>query len=136
MRQLNKVQPMQITSNKGKVVSKMPILKSRDVDQSYEHKLWWVDIEERTDGRFCVVTYAQLFSVQDRKITGEQVRRYETDVQATLDRAEDCARTRYKQKQTSAKGYEHFKDRDETSDLDFDIGIINTFLKKYGGTIS
>jgi hypothetical protein len=118
------------------IVKKYDILTSNDVehDHGHHHKLWWLDIEKLPNGRYQVVTYAQLFRVnlRDKLIEGDNIRRYECGTPfSSLQQAETSAANRISKKKTDYKGYSFFKRREEI-EINVSQDIINEFLKKYG----
>jgi len=119
----------------SKTVKRLPVLRSHKVetDAGHDHKLWWIDIVQHTDGRFQVLSRAQIFSVnlRDKLIEGEEIRTYELENVDSLDRAEHAASLRYAKKKSNYKGYVEFKQREEF-ETNLHQDIINEFLKKYG----
>jgi hypothetical protein len=120
------------------IIRRFPIYKSRVVDDGalHDHKLWWADIIQTPDGRYQLITYAQLFAInlKDKIIEGEQIRRYECGTFLTLDNAEAKYKQKLRVKLSDRKGYETFKDRTESTGINLSEEIINEFLKKYGGS--
>ena len=115
------------------VVRRYHVYKSNDVDDGalHDHKLWWADIIQLADGRYQLITYAQLFAIniRDKVIEPEQIRRYECGVFLRLD---DCVakyEQKLKTKLSDRKGYSLFKKRTEAEiNLSIDIKPPGSFV--------
>lgn len=117
------------------IVKRGALLRSSDVDANNDHKLWWADVVRTDDGKFRVVTYAQLFGRHSGEVKAGEKRTYWVNgTYLTKEDAQVAMTDKYRHKEKN-RSYEYLSSRENGLITASDESIA-TFLEKYGSILS